>query len=250
MTGSRQRKPVVDPRAAEKRRSMIIRIAATAVVIIVAVIVAVVVIVSKNSDDSSSASNASTSPTVVTDTGAFRVSGPKANAKAVLTLDEDFQCPVCKQFETLFGSALEQLRSNPNVAIDYHPIAILDRMSSTGYSTRAANASACVAQATAAGGDFATWLKYHQALYAQQPEEGSAGLADQQLTEIATSVGAPASVSSCVDKGVYNDWVTAQTKQVSENGLQGTPQVELNGKTLTLSTPDALVAAVNAAAEG
>ena len=120
-------------------------------------------------------------------------------------------------------------------------------MSSTKYSTRAANASACVAEATAGGGNWSTWLGYHDELYAQQPEEQSSGLTDEQLTSIATDAGAPASVSKCVDDGQYSAWVTVQTQQAVKNGLQGTPQIELNGKVVELSTPQALIAAVNAA---
>ncbi|GAA1458868.1 DsbA family protein [Williamsia maris] len=253
----RKRRPMVtDPRADERRRSLLIKVAATVVVVVVAVAIGVWLIVTKDDGTSTSASPAgpiasgtagsSSTPSVVTDTGAYRVD-KVTSPKATLTLIEDFQCPACKQFESIFGDAIKQIRGNSQVAVDYKPIAILDRMSSTKYSTRAANASACVAEATAGDGDFATWLAYHDELYAQQPEEQSSGLTDEQLTSIATDAGAPASISKCVDDGQYSGWVTEQTQKAAQNGLQGTPQVELNGKVVELSTPQALIAAVDAA---
>ena len=253
----RKRRPTVtDPRAAERRRGLMIKLGATAVVVVIAVAIGVWLIVTKKDDSSPDASSSgpvasgtagtSSSPSVVSGTGAYRVN-KVAQPKATLTILEDFQCPACKQFESIFGDAIKQIRANPAVAVDYKPIAILDRMSSTKYSTRAANASACVAEATAGGGNWSTWLGYHDELYAQQPEEQSSGLTDEQLTSIATDAGAPASVSKCVDDGQYSAWVTVQTQQAVKNGLQGTPQIELNGKVVELSTPQALIAAVNAA---
>ncbi len=265
----RNRRPTAtDPRADERRRSLLIKVGATVVVVVVAVAVGVWLIVTKDnsnnttasiagpprtsaagsagSADASGTAPAGTTPSVVTETGAYRVDKVAA-PKATLTLIEDFQCPACKQFESIFGDAIKQIRGNSQVAVDYKPVAILDRMSSTKYSTRAANASACVAEATAVDGDWSIWLGFHDELYAQQPEEQSSGLTDEQLTAIATDAGAPASISTCVDDGQYAGWVTEQTQNAAQNGLQGTPQVELNGTIVQLSTPQALIAAVDAA---
>ncbi|GGF17666.1 DsbA family protein [Williamsia phyllosphaerae] len=260
-----RRPTVTDPRADERRRSLLIKVGATVVVVVVAVAVGVWLIVTKDNGNNTTASIAGpprtaaagspdasgttptgTTPSVATDTGAYRVGKVEA-PKATLTLIEDFQCPACKQFESIFGDAIKEIRGNSQVAVDYKPVAILDRMSSTKYSTRAANASACVAEATAGGGDWSTWLGFHDELYAQQPEEQSSGLTDEQLTAMATDAGAPASVSTCVNDGQYAGWVTEQTQNAAQNGLQGTPQVELNGKIVQLSTPQALIDAVDAA---
>ncbi|GGF20955.1 DsbA family protein [Williamsia phyllosphaerae] len=242
MAADKGKPKVINPRDAERRRSIIIRVAATAVVVVVAAAIGIGLIVSK--DDSTSGGTAA--PTVATDTGAFRVSGPAA-PKATLTLIEDFQCPACKAFESQFGDAVKQIRANPEVAVEYRPIAILDQQSSTQYSTRSANASACVAESTAANGDFTKWLAFHDALYARQPAEGGAGLTDATLTDLATAAGAPSSVGSCIEDGQYAGWVGAQTSEKSKDNLQGTPQVEIDGKVVQVSTPAALIAAVDAA---
>ncbi|MEP9393561.1 thioredoxin domain-containing protein [Gordonia sp. VNK1] len=243
----KRRKPVVDPRAAERRRSLFMRIGAVVAIIVVAAVVAVSILWSNGkifSDDSSVA--AGTPPTVTTD-GAFRITTAPAGTtpKAVVEILEDFQCPVCKQFESVFGDALTQLKSNPNVAIDYRPVAILDRMSSTNYSTRAANASACVAESTGGANNFEVWLKFHSLLYENQPAENGSGLTDDQLASYATEAGAQ-NVKECITRGDYEDWVTQETK---DSGVTGTPTVKINGQDFNIQQgPEAFVAAVNAAA--
>ncbi|MCX6471833.1 DsbA family protein [Williamsia herbipolensis] len=234
---------VINPRDAERRRSIIIRVAATAVVVVIAAAIGIGLIVSK---DDSASSGGTAAPAVATDTGAFRVNQPAA-PKATLTLFEDFQCPACKAFESQFGDTLKQIRANPDVAVEYKPIAILDQQSSTQYSTRSANASACVAESTATNGDFTKWLAFHDALYGRQPAEGGAGLTDATLTDLATTAGAPSSVGSCIEDGQYTGWVGAETSEKSKDNLQGTPQVEIDGKVVQVSTPAALIAEVNAA---
>ncbi|MXP20470.1 thioredoxin domain-containing protein [Gordonia sp. HNM0687] len=233
------KKVIVDPRKAEKRRSMLLKIGAAVVLIAIAVGIGLWAVLS-NESSTGSASEV----TVATD-NAFRVTTAPAGSTppAVLTVIEDFQCPACRQFEEQFGPVLEELRNNPQVAVDYMPISILDRMSTTDYSTRAANASACVAESTATDGDFSTWLQFHNMLYAQQPAEGGAGLSDDQLNNLATQSGA-SNVRQCIDDQQFADWVADTTQAAAATG---TPTVRLNGEDVALSTPEALREAVLAA---
>lgn len=232
-----------NPVQAQRRHDLLVRSGLTAVVVIFAVVVGVVIIARHHTPETPQAT-----PTSVTDTGAIRAVSPTVatvpgtnSPKAVLTVYEDFQCPVCKNFEAGFGATLDQLRTSGAVAVDYHPISILDRMSSTGYSTRAANASLCVADT-----GIDTWLAFHRSVYQQQPPEGGSGLSNEQLTETATAAGAPAPVADCITDGRYTDWVASSTQSVLDTGVSATPTVLLNGEPLTLSTPEALAATVTA----
>ncbi|MCZ4521740.1 thioredoxin domain-containing protein [Rhodococcus ruber] len=229
--------------AAEHRRSIWVRIGVTAALVAFALIVGIIVIASRDSSTQTAAE-----PTSVTETGALRAASPNVelaegarSPKRVLTIYEDFQCPVCKNFEATFGSNLDELRTSGIAAIDYHPIAILDRMSSTDYSTRAANASLCVADSS-----IDTWLGFHSAAYEQQPAEGGSGLTDEELTDMAVAAGAPDTVQDCITGGHYADWVGDSTRSVLETNINATPTVLLNGEPLDLSTPAALDAAVRA----
>lgn len=228
--------------AAEHKRDVQVRIILTAVLVIFALAVGFFVIQGRDGSADAAA------PRSVTDSGAIRAVSPDVELtegsetpKRVLTIFEDFQCPVCKSFEAAFGGILDELRTSGVAAIDYHPIAILDRMSSTNYSTRAANASVCVADSS-----VDTWLTFHSSAYAQQPAEGGEGLSDEALGDIATAAGAPDSVRGCIEDGQHEDWVTSSTQSVLDRDINATPTVLLNGEALDLTTPEALSAAVRA----
>jgi protein-disulfide isomerase len=63
----------------------------------------------------------------------------------VLSLYEDFLCPVCGRFEQQFGVAVNQLVNSGAIAADYYMDAILDRPQNQNYSSRAGGAAYCVA---------------------------------------------------------------------------------------------------------
>lgn len=169
---------------------------------------------------------------------------PVGNPAAPVTIDiyEDFQCPACRQFEDLSGQTLDQLVAAGQAKLVYHPVAILDRTSPDRYSTRSSAASACAA----ADNVFPQFAKL---LYANQPEEGSAGLTAEQLTRLGEQAGAGPGFAECVSSERYAGWTTALTDQASKDGLSGTPTVKVDGRQVEQPTPDALRAAV-AAAQG
>ena len=179
-----------------------------------------------------------TTPSVAVDEGtAFAVgTGP-----VKIDIYEDFICPACGQFEAGAASTIDQLVAANKVTVQYHPIAILDRASSTEYSTRSAAASAAAAQ----GGKFA---EYHKVLFANQPAEGSAGLDDAKLIELGKSVGlTDAAFADAIDKGTYKAWATKVTDTAAARGVNSTPTVMVGGKALESPTAQAQIAAEGAA---
>ncbi|MEV4639328.1 thioredoxin domain-containing protein [Actinoplanes sp. NPDC049548] len=176
-------------------------------------------------------------PSAVDDGTAFaRGSGP-----VTIDIYEDFMCPVCHEFEKTSGPTVTQLVDAKKVTVRYHPIAILDRASTTEYSTRSAGAAA----AASVGGKF---FEYHEVLFANQPAEGSAGLDDAKLIELGRSVGlTDAAFADAVNGRTYTAWATDVTDKASARGVTGTPTVLVAGKKLDQPTPQALTAAVEAA---
>jgi protein-disulfide isomerase len=174
-----------------------------------------------SSQDKKTASTLTT-PTVAVDSGtAFAVgTGP-----VVVDLYEDFMCPICHEFETTDGATIKQLISENKVTVRYHPVAILDPSSNgTNYSTRAAGAAAAAAE----GGKF---IEYHDALYQNQPAEGSSGLTDAKLVDIGKSVGlTSASFADAVNKKTYDSWADNATDTFSKRGYNGTPTIVIAGK--------------------
>jgi protein-disulfide isomerase len=66
------------------------------------------------------------------------------------------------------------------------------------------------------------------ALFAQQPAEGSAGLSDNDLKKMASDMGVD--INSCVDDKTYRPFVKYTTKEASAIGVTGTPTVFVDGK--------------------
>jgi hypothetical protein len=161
---------VAEQRRRERRRRS--AIVAGGVALAVALLVAVGVAVQSHRTATSSSG---ATPAAATAQGGF-TSGA-ATARASVVVYEDFQCPVCRQFEQDAGSALDALVQQGVVRAEWRPIAILDRASTSQYSTRAASAAACAADA----GDF---RRYAEALFREQPPEGGAGLSDRRLVDL------------------------------------------------------------------
>lgn len=165
----------------------------------------------------------------------------QASAPVTLDLYEDPQCPVCAQFETQVGPQITKWVAAGTVKVHYHVISFLDSSSSTKYSSRAANALYA-----AAGVSPTVFAGYHQILYAQQPAEGSAGLTEDKLVQLAQQAGA-GSVEQQIRSGTYADYVARATDQSSKDGVTGTPTVKVNGQAVREPTLDAVTAAVSAA---
>lgn len=131
----------------------------------------------------------------------------------------DFQCPFCRQFEELAGPALAELVRHGDIRMIYHPMNLLDEMSTTQYSTRAAAAAGCAADA----GRFA---KYAHTLFAHQPPEGGPGLTDDELIELGLLEGLPGTrFVRCVRAGTYRDWPSYVTAAALGRRVAGTPSV-------------------------
>ncbi|GAA2002523.1 DsbA family protein [Microbacterium ulmi] len=145
----------------------------------------------------------------------------------------DFMCPICNQFEQLYGETIQGLVDDGSATLNIHPISILDsRSQGTQFSTRAASAMYCVAVEDADG-----VLPFLEGMYANQPEEGTRGLTDDQIIGIATGAGVTG-IDGCVNDGRYMKYVTAMTEKTPvAPGAQGigTPTVLLNGEFVRLT---------------
>jgi protein-disulfide isomerase len=226
-------------RKAEARRRNGIIAGAVLAVLVVVIGVAALVQSGRNSTSDTSAT-----PSNFSGPGSTSVVLGQSSAPVTVTVFEDFQCPICQQFETSVGPTLASLRESGKVKVEYRSIAFLDRMSSTEYSTRALNAAACVRDQAPDAFD-----KFHTALFANQPPENSAGLPDSKLVELAKGAGAP-DVASCITGQTFKDWTLKVTDAASKDGVNGTPTVRVNGTDLVNPSAEQLTAAVDKAAKG
>jgi protein-disulfide isomerase len=156
------------------------------------------------------------------------VKAPGADAEAgkpvKVVLYIDFICPVCKNFEAQYNETLTKLRDEGKITVEYRPLGFLDSRSTTNYSSRAANAAACVVNESPE-----KYSDFVNALFDKQPAEGSAGLSDDDLKKMATEVGAK-NIDSCIDQKTYRPWVKYTTQEAAAIGVSGTPTVIVDGK--------------------
>ena len=222
-------------------------VAAVVVVLVIAAVVTAVILGSSNKDAATTAGG-SALPKGAAAMGAGVVVNPGAPANVpTLDLYEDFQCPVCAEFERIFGLQIADMVKANQVKLVVHPLSFLDDNLRNDSSNRAANAAACAA-------DAGKFLQYHTAVFQGQPAKEGTGYTDAQLQQqFAASAGitgaALTTFDQCYSAKAHNQWVESVQTQSEKDGVNGTPTVKLNGKAVNLAglTQAGLAAQVKAA---
>jgi protein-disulfide isomerase len=235
----------------ERRRRFLIQGGIGVVIIAVAIIVTLVVVQS-NANNVVAASKAGGPKNMISDGILFHAVDGKATpvttaaikpkAKPVATDTAkltntaniveyiDLQCPYCQQFiETNFAQE-EKWVAAGKATLEIHPISFLDEPTDD-YSSRAANAVACVANY-----DPADFLAVIKTMYADQPAEGNGGLNNSKIISMLSSAGASGSkIAGCVNGTSFKPWVTAATARANVNVFGGTSTTD------KISTPTVFV---------
>jgi len=233
--------------AQRKKRNRTLGIAGGAVALIAVIVVAVVVIQANRS--SSEGFNGKLAPVSKQADGTVVMAKPGVTAP-VLDVWEDFQCPICHEFEKTNDSNVKQLAAEGKAKVVYHPMTIFAAQGQTqnahDNSVRALNAS------MAAPAD--KWMAYHDQLYANQPDETQAGgFPNSLLVKLGKQVGiTDPAFEKAVNGMKYQKQAEANTtRALTQEKIDGTPTVKLDGKALDLngllSNKDALPNAVNSA---
>jgi protein-disulfide isomerase len=132
----------------------------------------------------------------------------------------DANCVHCADFESEYADDLKKWLDAKDITLEYRNVAFLDRGSPTNYSSRGANAFACVAnQAPASYLNFATAVFGHHA-------EGE--MTNAELAQMAKDNGAD--VTSCIEDGTYRPFVKFTTQAALADSIAGTPSVFVNGE--------------------
>lgn len=233
MAKNKKSTPRYDLKAQDRRRNLAVQLGLTAVVVIFAVGL-VLYIVMGNKKGASDAPQA----VRITSSALIKKDGSD-EPKAVLAVYEDFQCPHCRDFEKTFGPAISKMVETGAVAMDYYMVSILNSASTNNYSTRASNAAYCVADESKEA-----FVRFHSALFTQQPEEGSGVAPDNNsLIETARQAGAAGSVPGCINSGKHNKMIEGLA---AASKITATPTIRLNGEDISPATPDELLAKVKA----
>lgn len=204
-------------KSAQKKNWFAIWVSVAVVVVLVGVGVLVVAL----NNQASAPGEAPESSIIDVESGAISV-GDGADSVAIFV---DFMCPFCKQFEDTEGSVIDGLVEDGSITLDIHPLGLLDRASQgTEFSSRSASAMYSVAV-----NDPDNVLPFLQAMYANQPAEGTPGLTNEEIIEVARQAGVnvAAELEADITSGRYVKFVQAQTLP---EGAQGTPTLMINGE--------------------
>lgn len=143
----------------------------------------------------------------------------------VVDLYEDFQCPICQQFEKLNGDYIESLVTSKKATVIYHTLSFIG-----ADSIRAANAGACAA-------DQGKFLDFHRTAYANQPTENSGAWTNDALVILGKAAGISSKkFDICVTGGQYADWVQNVANAGAKANVNSTPTVFVNGKEIDRKT--------------
>lgn len=219
-----------------------------ATVVVVVAIIAVVggVVWSQSQKDAATGTSTATPAGTAMGEGyaAFASTATPAAGAPTVDLYEDFQCPICAQFEAALGSTLQGLAGEGKIVLKYHVLNFLDDKTGAANSTPAANGAFCAA----ADGKFP---EFHNAVFAAQADEGT-DVTQDQLGAWAATAGitgdALTTWQKCVADGTYTKYVTSVNTAAFEiPGFQGTPTLRINGETADLTkmgTPELLTQAI------
>jgi protein-disulfide isomerase len=157
----------------------------------------------------------------------------------------DYQCPVCAIFELPNAEQIKNWVSTGAATLELHPISFLDgRGSPNSFSSRAANASLCVADNSPD-----SFFSYNTRLFQSQPAEGAPGPENPELISFAEEVGVSNidQVSSCINSKMFGSFIKDATDKAlsepipgTELRVTGTPGIFVNGQKYTWETGDEL----------
>ncbi len=160
----------------------------------------------------------------------------------------DYLCPFCKLFEDTNAATIDALLRDGVASLEVHPISILDRASlGSRYSSRAANAMACVADLHPN-----QFYDASAALFTAQPAENTEGLSNESIIGVIGGAGVlTEELSACINDERFKSWVTAASQRATDGPLpnadienvEGTPTVLVNGVRYTgpLDDPQAFI---------
>ncbi|ATL28724.1 DsbA family protein [Streptomyces formicae] len=156
--------------------------------------------------------------------GVITVGDPKA--KHTVKLYEDPRCPICKKFEETGAQALVKPVADGKVKLEYTIASFLDKNLGGSGSVNAAGAL----RASVEAGKFP---QYHAEVFAAQPEEETDdAFTPAYLLKVADKVKGlrGAAFDKAVNKGTYKKWVDEAMKVFTDDGMEGTPTVVIDGK--------------------
>ena len=158
----------------------------------------------------------------------------KSSAKKTLVMYEDPRCPICAQFEQTVGSTVKKDVDEGKFKIQYVGASFIDTNTQGEGSKNALSAMGAALNVSPEA-----FLEYKTALYSAKwhPEETEDKFKDDSyLIKVANTVPAlkdNAAFQKAVKDGTYDKWALDMSDVFNKSGVQGTPTLKMDGKTIT-----------------
>lgn len=182
-------------------------------------------------------------PGGVDGSGAILIGNP--DASNVVEVYADYQCPFCQRWEQQIGEVLAQRALDPasDLLVKQYNLAFLGETSPTldppGSSARAASAALCVLE----GEGTEAFAAFNAQLFTvADPNRSSVQFQTPELSQLAAESGVSAETIACIDDERHITFVALTTQSGFSRGVQGTPTVIVNGRTVesTFEDPELL----------
>lgn len=224
-----------EAQARAKRLQRIILVAAIVLGLVVIGVVGTIVVSQLNKGGTAAGTNSSVpvnatsdASGIVVNPGTFKDGVPKVEVFL------DYQCPVCKQFETQFGTTLDDMATKGEIQLIYRTMTFLDNKLRNDSSLKAGIAAACADNAGA-------YSAYHNAIFAGQPTNEGTGYTTQQLrVDFAGTAGINGDkltgFQQCYDSRTTQSFVEGTNEKAAADGVNSTPTIMVNGTKLDNNT--------------
>lgn len=182
-------------------------------------------------------------PGGVDGSGAILIGNP--DASNVVEVYADYQCPFCQRWEQQIGEALAEQALDPasDLLVKQYNLAFLGETSPTlepaGSSARAASAALCIVEEEGPE----AFAEFNEQIFAvADPNQSSVQFQTSDLSQLATDLGASSETIACIEQERHVTFVALATQNGFARGVQGTPTVIVNGRTLdsTFEDPELL----------
>ena len=167
----------------------------------------------------------------------------RSGARVTIELYEDPACTNCKTFVETASPQLQEWLNSSTATVKYYVVSYLDSQSPTKYSSRAAAAMYCAA-------DAGRFREYHDIVFGDQPIPG-ADITDDELIADGPRAGITGAqqdaLAQCVKSKKYAGFVSQISEKASQDGILATPTLLVDGKPVQDVSLAGVTAAVNAA---
>jgi protein-disulfide isomerase len=145
------------------------------------------------------------------------------DAKVVIEVFEDFQCPSCKNFSSsIEPQIINELVAAGNVRYVFRHYPFIDNAAPGSESDQAAHASMCAS-------DMGRFWDYKDILYANWDGENQGSFSDKRLIAFAEKLGLDMEAfQACFDENPHEEMINADYELGQQMGVSGTPSVFVN----------------------